>query len=59
MFEFYSNFVVGQKRRKNVKKTKPIFEGLYMYLGNTWHNLVKIWIVGYLMVEDVSIEKIT
>jgi len=27
--------------KKKPKKTKPIFESLY--LGNPWHDLVEIW----------------
>jgi len=46
-FPLYGNFHTLTKRRKKRKneENKPIFESLY--LGNTWHDLVEIWNVGY------------
>jgi len=37
-------FIPRQKEEKN-EETMPVFESLY--LGNTWHDLVEIWNVGY------------
>jgi len=34
-----------KKTRNKNKETKPIFES--SYLGDTWHDLVEIWNVGY------------
>jgi len=39
LFVFYDNFHTLTKRTKK-KETQPIFKG--SYLGNIWHNLVKI-----------------
>ena len=43
-FLLYSNFLTPLQKKKN-KETKPILGS--SYLENSWHNLVKIWIVGY------------
>jgi len=44
-FHFMVTFIPRRKEEKKNEETKPVFESLY--LRNAWHDLVKIWNVGY------------